>query len=274
MTRRALLAAGRECDLYDLGDGWVSREYRDPLERCDLEVAAMEHARALGFPTPRVRAARGGVIEMERIDGPTMLDELFEDPGLARHHISLLGDLLEQLHEIPGPAWLPSPFGRPGVLLHMDLHPGNVIMSSRGPVVIDWSNVAAGPADIDLAQTWLLLSSTRVLPGADDESVRRGSELVVGEFMRRFPGATYLPHVVRAIDDRLADQKVPPVEAVELRRLRRSVQRRSRNLARREHAARSTRRSTAVVAPGWGCRDTRADEILATTEDRGTGEMR
>ena len=41
--------------------------------------------------------------------------------------------------------------------MHLDLHPGNVMHTSDGPVVIDWSNAAVGAAALDAANTWLTL---------------------------------------------------------------------------------------------------------------------
>ncbi len=43
------------------------------------------------------------------------------------------------------PAGLPRPFGAAERIVHLDLHPGNVMLTAGGPVVIDWTNVAAGP---------------------------------------------------------------------------------------------------------------------------------
>ena len=41
-------------------------------------------------------------------------------------------------------------FGSGGQVLHLDLHPGNVMLTDDGPFVIDWSNGCAGEA----GQTW------------------------------------------------------------------------------------------------------------------------
>jgi aminoglycoside phosphotransferase (APT) family kinase protein len=43
-------------------------------------------------------------------------------------------------------------------LVHLDLHPDNVILTRRGPVVIDWSNAGLGPHGADVATTWILLT--------------------------------------------------------------------------------------------------------------------
>jgi hypothetical protein len=45
-------------------------------------------------------------------------------------------------------------------LLHLDLHPFNVLVDEAGAVtgVIDWANAAAGPAVLDRARTWAILA--------------------------------------------------------------------------------------------------------------------
>ncbi len=43
--------------------------------------------------------------------------------------------------------------------MHLDLHPLNVIMSARGPVVIDWPNAKRGHWAVDVADAWLILSA-------------------------------------------------------------------------------------------------------------------
>jgi aminoglycoside phosphotransferase (APT) family kinase protein len=53
-------------------------------------------------------------------------------------------------------------------LVHGDLHPGNVVMSAAGPVIIDWTDHRIGPRSLDLAPTWLVLACFR----PDDEKLQ------------------------------------------------------------------------------------------------------
>lgn len=64
--------------------------------------------------------------------------------------------LHERLHTIRAPTGVPAR-GSGDRLLHLDLHPENVLVSPAGPVVIDWANAARGDAAPDLALTWVLL---------------------------------------------------------------------------------------------------------------------
>jgi hypothetical protein len=73
-----LLAAGRDCDVFDLGDGTVLRRNRDgrSLER---EALVMAHVAAHGFPCPKVHDHRGAELVLDLVPGPTLLDDLVSD---------------------------------------------------------------------------------------------------------------------------------------------------------------------------------------------------
>jgi aminoglycoside phosphotransferase (APT) family kinase protein len=43
--------------------------------------------------------------------------------------------------------------------LHLDLHPLNVMLTKKGPVVIDWTGAARGDPAADVALAWVLLSA-------------------------------------------------------------------------------------------------------------------
>jgi len=45
-------------------------------------------------------------------------------------------------------------------LCHVDLHPGNVIMTADGPRFVDWGGAIRAPAALDLASCHILLSET------------------------------------------------------------------------------------------------------------------
>jgi aminoglycoside phosphotransferase (APT) family kinase protein len=183
----------------------VLRRYR-PGEGDDTaaEAAAMEHARAHGFPVPEVYEAGGRDLLMERVDGPTMLGDLSRRPWRVGRHGHTLGELHERLHAIPAPAGLPSPAGRGEQLVHFDLHPDNVLLSAHGPVVIDWSNASRGdPAD-DVALTWVILA-TSVIPGPLPFRVlaRAGRNLLLDAFLSR-------------TDKEAALERVPEIAALRL----------------------------------------------------------
>ena len=180
----------------------------------------MEHARTHGFPVPKVFDACGSDIVMERIDGRSMLGDLARRPWHLRSHARLLACLHRRLHSIAAPAGLQSRFGDGNALLHLDLHPENVIVAARGPCVIDWTNAAAGPPAADVVQTWVLMASSLV-PGPPWQRAvgKRGRDLFLGSYLRHFDRSdllAYLPTVVRS---RLADENVHERERTVLRRM-------------------------------------------------------
>src|SRR5205823_3128452 len=119
----------------------------------EREAKVMQYVAARGFPAPRVEDVRAGGTEliMERIDGTTMLDVLFRRPWTLRRNAARLATLHKRLHEIAAPGWLESFLGGNACIVHLDLHPLNVILSPNGPVLLDWTNARAGAADADVA---------------------------------------------------------------------------------------------------------------------------
>lgn len=129
------------------------------------EAEVMTYVAEHGYPVPRVESVSddGTEMTMERLHGPGMVDALGRRPWRAGYHGRTLGTLLERLHTIPAPEWLsagPGPAG--SQILHLDLHPLNVMLTSRGPMVIDWANAAAGSGSADVALSWLLIASADV----------------------------------------------------------------------------------------------------------------
>ncbi|GAA1461232.1 phosphotransferase [Nocardiopsis exhalans] len=148
------LASGRDAEVFALNGRRVLRRYRN---FCDTapEAAAVAHAARHGYPVPEVYRAQGGELEMERLYGPTMLDASLDGRISPQESSRILAELHTRLHGLPGRGGAAQ-----GRLLHMDLHPGNVVLTPRGPVVIDWTNARDGAPDLDLALTALLLALT------------------------------------------------------------------------------------------------------------------
>ncbi len=109
----------------------------------------MAHARAHGVPVPEVFEVSGSDIVMERATGPTMLDVMGRRPWTVRKQARLLARLHGLVHQAPALPELRTPLGDEDpdnqVVLHRDLHPMNVILTSTGPVIIDWEGAARGP---------------------------------------------------------------------------------------------------------------------------------
>jgi aminoglycoside phosphotransferase (APT) family kinase protein len=71
--------------------------------------------------------------------------------------------LHRDLHAIEAPDWADeAPLGRGERLLHLDLHPLNVMLGPKGPVVIDWTNACRGDPAVDVALSWAIIAAGQV----------------------------------------------------------------------------------------------------------------
>jgi aminoglycoside phosphotransferase (APT) family kinase protein len=194
-----ILASGRDADVFALGPVRVLRRFR---EGCDAsaEVALMAHVAERGYPVPRVYEVNGGDIVMERLDGPTMLSSVLMGATGAKACGRTLAKLHNALHAI-APRISEDPADR---VLHMDLHPDNVLLCKRGPVVIDWRNSTHGRPDLDSAVTALILAEVAV---RDSPSVRAA----LTSFLREVDGEP-VAMLDQAVDFRRADPNLPAEE--------------------------------------------------------------
>jgi len=164
-----LIASGRDADIFAYGDDGklVLRRARSGRSM-ETEARTMEYVRAEGYPVPAVDhlSDDGTDLVMERVEGPQMVQVLERRPWTIRANGALLGDLHRRLHQIPGPDWLrPSPLSEGDRLIHLDLHPLNVLLGPSGPVVIDWANATRGAPVSDVALTWVLMMAGEVPAG-------------------------------------------------------------------------------------------------------------
>jgi len=150
-----------------------------------------------------VLEVRDDALVLELIDGPSMLRMLRTRPWRVGAYARTLAGLHSRLHEIPF---------KGERLLHLDLHPDNVLLARDGPVVIDWTNARAGDPRLDVALTWVIC----VTSGGPWE------RLFTGFFLRHAGRDAARQGLADAAAYRLADVNVTDAERERVRALVRS----------------------------------------------------
>ncbi|MFF5492680.1 phosphotransferase [Streptomyces aquilus] len=157
-----LIGSGRASDVYEIDDEWVLRRDREGYADALAEAAVMEHLRGHGYPVPQVRldASSRSDLVMRRLHGPTMLAAFAAGRIDAREAGRVLARLLRRLHAVPGR------------IVHLDLHPDNVMLTDDGPYVIDWANAEEGDPGLDWGMSAVILAQVAVGEEAIAEPAR------------------------------------------------------------------------------------------------------
>jgi len=153
-----VLAQGRASIIYDLRDGTVLRRYVGSDRSAEPEADVMRLAAEAGVSVTVVHSASGPDIRMDLVPGSTMLADLADHPGRARRHGRVLAHLHASLDHVRPRD------GSDQRLVHGDLHPGNVVLGERGPVLLDWTNHRFAYRALDLALSWLILACFEPAP--------------------------------------------------------------------------------------------------------------
>ncbi|MCR3746096.1 tRNA A-37 threonylcarbamoyl transferase component Bud32 [Lentzea californiensis] len=124
------------------------------------EAEMMSYLSGYGIPVPRVHEATEDELVMQYVPGPRMSEEIGRKPWLAGSLGEELADLHHRLDVIPAPGFLTGD----GDLLHLDLHPGNVVLGPEGPVVLDWASATKGDRRLDVALSWVSLAVAHLAP--------------------------------------------------------------------------------------------------------------
>ncbi|MFD9287241.1 phosphotransferase [Streptomyces sp. NPDC060030] len=160
-----LLGSGRTADVYALDGPWVLRRYRHGIDTTG-ELAVMSYLAASGFPVPRIGPPAEGALPTDlvvrRLTGPTLAEALLAGTVGEEEGADLLARLLRELHAIPS-RLSQDPEDR---ILHLGLHPENVILASEGATVIDWLTTREGPPALDRAMTSLILAQVSLDPAS------------------------------------------------------------------------------------------------------------
>jgi aminoglycoside phosphotransferase (APT) family kinase protein len=222
-----LLASGRDSDIFEYAPGLVLRRSRN-ARPMHTEARIMEHARSHGYPVPAVEEISDDGLDLvlERIDGPSMVSAMTRRPWTLREQGAVLAGLHHQLHEIPGTDWLPAAPGAPGDrLIHLDLHPLNVMLSDKGPVVIDWPNARRDSGSTDVALTWVLIASGEIPTGRLRGAILgRARGWLINAFLATFDLNELKGHLRGVVEWKVQDPNMSPTEQAAMWRLASSLE--------------------------------------------------
>jgi aminoglycoside phosphotransferase (APT) family kinase protein len=152
--------------------------YDHAVER-ELDCAQAVHR--AGVASPAVHGivevdGRRGIV-YDRVDGPTLLDQLLRSERSPAEVGRVLAAVHLAMHEVAVPdlvdlaTVIRAPAGE--IVFHGDFHPGNVIAGPAGEVTIDWVNAHLAPRAADVARTVMAVRYQALRPDQPAEALPR-----------------------------------------------------------------------------------------------------
>jgi len=185
------IAQGRTAEIYLWDEQHVLKLYRDwcPPDWVEYEARIAHAIHEAGVPS----SAAGEIVKVnsrcgliyERIEGISMLQDMNTRPWMLLKRARSLAELHVEIHQksinglpsykdrldydIRNTSHLSEELRNKALLLlevlpagknvcHGDFHPGNIILTKEGPLIIDWMTASAGSPWADVARTSLLLN--------------------------------------------------------------------------------------------------------------------
>ncbi len=204
------MAVGRTAEIYAWGQDQVLKLFHEWFSKDNVHyearVARAVHEAGLAVPAVGEILEIDGRfgLEYERVRGIPMWKQMAARPWRIMGQARLLADLHTRVHAIRGIEGIPSQRERlarkietarglsavlreaalealedapqDDRLCHGDFHPGNIILTDKGPVVLDWVDATLGDALADVARTTVLIEGER----AAGSSVSRAARLLLG----------------------------------------------------------------------------------------------
>jgi uncharacterized protein (TIGR02172 family) len=191
----APIARGFTAEIYDWQNGQILKLFNQGISRdtVEHETNITRYVHSAGLPVPAV----GEIIEIEGrfgmvqecVVGFSMLEALTQRPWRYQSLARQLAELQAEMHayrvpELPSlgerlarkisrAEKLPDNVRRAALkaleslheddrLCHGDFHPGNILLTKRGPVIIDWTDASHGRTILDVARSTLLFGSGNI----------------------------------------------------------------------------------------------------------------
>lgn len=157
---------GKQCLLYERIDGHTM------LEQIEPTISSIScYANQMAHIQHEMHQVKVGI-------APNLKSELSHQIGsqdlLDDDEKHMISDILEQLPESHA-------------ICHYDFHPGNIILSTNGPIIIDWLNAVVGHETADIARTSMMLQSHALPPNAPELFMRRElRELFHEEYLKEY----------------------------------------------------------------------------------------
>jgi aminoglycoside phosphotransferase (APT) family kinase protein len=255
----APFARGRTAEVFAWKDGQVLKLFFDwvPPVWAETEAKVSRLVYEAGLPAPATEGlvevnSRRGIV-FERVEGPSMLAEFRSKPWKLIRSARQLAELHAATHALPG-AELPANRQRlegniraaqalldhlketalsalarlpdSDALLHGDFHPDNVIMTARGPIIIDWMTATRGNPLADVARTSMLLDLAALPPGTPGRRViEAGRKLYHATYLKRYLqlrptsreeiAAWRLPILAARLNENIAPEQAQLLAAIE-----------------------------------------------------------
>lgn len=230
LSKENPIGIGRTAEIYAWQDHQVVKLFHTgfPAEWVEYEMAKARKISDMDLPTPKlidlveIDGRRGLVYE--RVDGVSMLKLQNQRPWSLFRMARQLAELQAVIHAQDGTGFPPlrsdqgaviqAAESLPGIpadevaqvlnglpdghaLCHFDFHPDQVMITTRGPVILDWATARQGHPLADVARTTILLKIGQVPYGG------RKMEILIN-LWRMFYLRTYLaryfelhPHLSR-----------------------------------------------------------------------------
>jgi aminoglycoside phosphotransferase (APT) family kinase protein len=218
-----LIGRGRTADVYAWEDHKVVKLFHTWVDEASVayEASTGRLVYAAGLPVPAVHDeivldGRRGIV-YERVEGVPLLRQITERPWTAFGAAHLMAALHAQMHAVRAPD-LPSlrdrmaqrvrhaPALPPAIrdaalaaldrlpdgdsVCHGDFHPDNILITGRGPVIIDWIAARRGHPLADVARTEFLLEAAEPVPGSIPSPVlwlmNRMRAAITRSYLRRY----------------------------------------------------------------------------------------